>query len=160
LTKDNVDERAGEDNLIYRVGSFHDPRVLYDEEGAGGHSDSGFGYYVAADNWYALPSAFRLWMFDGGAEPQGQLVYHTPSWDADLGHLSHCNAVAAAPDGQYVLGSGANRVAAPRNNEIIGFRLDGSLEVLVVAPVLTDLDAPGGGTDDYAKLPKGNVDVT
>src|SRR5215831_2025856 len=45
LTKDNVDERAGEDNLIYRVGSFHDPRVLYDEEGAGGHSDSGFGYY-------------------------------------------------------------------------------------------------------------------
>jgi hypothetical protein len=39
------------------------------------------------------------------------------------------------------------------------FPLDGSLRVLVVAPVMTDLDAAGGG-DDYAKAPKGNLDVT
>jgi hypothetical protein len=25
---------------------------------------------------------------------------------------------------------------------------------------MTDLDAPGGGRDDYNKLPKGNLDVT
>lgn len=160
LTKDNLDGRNGEDNLIYAVGGAGEPRVILDEEGAAGHSDNGYGYMVAADNWNAQPSAFRLWMFDPAAAPQGRLVYDTPSWDAQLGHLSHCNARGEAPDGQYVLGSGASRTAAPRNNEVIAFRLDGSLEVLVVAPVLTDLDAPGGGSDDYAKLPKGNVDVT
>ena len=29
-----------------------------------------------------------------------------------------------------------------------------------MAPNLTDLNASGGGTDDYSKLPKGNIDVT
>src|SRR6185436_3533069 len=38
--------------------------------------------------------------------------------------------------------------------------LDGSLDTLVVAPNLTDLNAPGGGGDDYSKLPKGNIDIT
>jgi len=40
---------------------------------------------------------------------------------------------------------------------------DGSLDVLVVAPVMTDLDAAGGrdaNGDDYEQLPKGNLDVT
>jgi hypothetical protein len=32
--------------------------------------------------------------------------------------------------------------------------------VLVVGQVMTDLYASGGGTDDYAKRPKGNLDVT
>jgi hypothetical protein len=30
---------------------------------------------------------------------------------------------------------------------------------MVVAPVMTDLDA-AGGADDYGKAPKGNLDVT
>src|SRR6476659_9188791 len=37
---------------------------------------------------------------------------------------------------------------------------DGSLDVLVVGQVMTDLYASGGGSDDYAKRPKGNLDVT
>jgi hypothetical protein len=54
-------------------------------------------------------------------------------------------------------------------DEIVCFPLDsarnadGSLSVLVVAQVLTDLDAPGGGDvdgDDYEQTPKGNLDVT
>ena len=56
-------------------------------------------------------------------------------------------------------GSEANRVNAPFSNEIVCFRLNTNLDVLVVAPVMTDLNAPGGG-NDYAKLPKGNLDVT
>src|SRR5262249_45006591 len=60
---------------------------------------------------------------------------------------------------QYACGGGASRRRLPRNNEIVCFPLDGSLRVLVVAPVMTDLDAPGGGSD-YAKMPKGNLDVT
>ena len=160
LTKDNIDGQSGEDNVIYTVGSAKEPRILYDEEGAAGHSDNGFAYMVAADNWNSKPSAFRLWQFDPTMDPQGRLVYYTSTWDAELNHVSHCNAQSGRPDRQYVLGSSANRVPGPRNNEIIGFRLDGSCEVLVVAPVLTDLNASGGGSDDYAKLPKGNVDVT
>jgi hypothetical protein len=31
---------------------------------------------------------------------------------------------------------------------------------VVVAPVLTDLNASGGGSDDYQKRPKGNLDLT
>ena len=54
----------------------------------------------------------------------------------------------------------ASRKAVSRANEILCYRLDGSLDVLVVAPNLTDLDAAGGGSDDYAKLPKGNLDIT
>lgn len=54
-------------------------------------------------------------------------------------------------------------------DEIVCFSLDpnrnpdGSLDVLVVAQVMTDLNAPGGHDtdgDDYEKLPKGNLDVT
>jgi hypothetical protein len=54
-------------------------------------------------------------------------------------------------------------------DEIVCFPLDanrnadGSLDVLVVAQVMTDLDAAGGGDadgDDYEQTPKGNLDVT
>ena len=34
------------------------------------------------------------------------------------------------------------------------------MNALVVAPNMTDLNASGGGSDDYSKLPKGNLDVT
>jgi hypothetical protein len=54
-------------------------------------------------------------------------------------------------------------------DEIVCFSLDagrnadGSLDVLVVGQVMTDLDASGGrdfSGDDYAQIPKGNLDVT
>jgi hypothetical protein len=51
-------------------------------------------------------------------------------------------------------------------DEIVCFSLDpnrnsdASLDVLVVGQVMTDLNASGGGADDYAKRPKGNLDVT
>lgn len=158
LIKDNVDAKAGEDNRIVRVATMAE-RTLLDPEGAAGHSDNGFRYMVAADNWNDKAGALRVWMFDDGESPQGALVYHTPTWDAQLDHVSHCNARDARPETQYVVGSGANRANAPRNNEIIAFRLDASLDVLVIAPCLVDLDAPGG-RDDYSKLPKGNVDIS
>lgn len=47
-------------------------------------------------------------------------------------------------------------------NEIVCIRLDGSTDQLIVAPVMTDVNAPGGvGSDGlYARQPKGNLDVT
>src|SRR5206468_8749171 len=40
--------------------------------------------------------------------------------------------------------------------------LDGSLQLLVVAPTISSVDGGGGydGNDDYWKMPKGNLDPT
>lgn len=163
VLKENVDGRAGEDNVIIDLQGGGE-RVVADEAGAGGHSDTGYGYMVAADNWNDLPGALRVWALGPGsaadALPQGVVVYRSHDWDSEISHVSHSNARPGVPAGnQYACGSGANRIERPRANEILCFPLDGSLRVLVVAPVMTDLDARGGG-DDYAKLPKGNLDVT
>jgi hypothetical protein len=145
-------------------------RDLLDRNGAGGHSDTGFGYLVASDNHNSLPGAVRLWDFNldlHGGEPvasvegQGTLVFQTTNWDTDVGHVAFGNAQAGVPIGQqYVCSANASRKALSRANEILCYRLDGSLDVLVVAPNLTSLDASGGGSDDYSKLPKGNLDIT
>jgi hypothetical protein len=166
LIKENADRAYGEDNRIVdlQAGS---STLFLDQAGAGGHSDNGLGYMVAEDNYNGLPGAVRVWTFgqpfptsQTATGAQGQLVYHTTSWYTNIGHISHANSRPGAPfDQQYACGGGASRNNLPRDNEIVCFRLDGSLDVLVVAPVMTDLDASGGG-DDYAKMPKGNLDVT
>ena len=162
LIKDNVDGAYGEDNRIYDL-TTGAQTIFLDQQGAAGHSDNGYGYMVAEDNWNPLPGAVRVWTFGQplpGTPPQGRLVYHTTDWSADIGHLSHANARPGVPlEQQFVCGANASRALLPRNNEVVCFRLDGSLQVLVVAPVMTNLDAAGGG-DDYAKSPKGNLDVT
>jgi hypothetical protein len=163
VIKENVDGRAGEDNVIIDLQEGGE-RVFADEAGAGGHSDNGYGYMVAADNWNNLPGAIRVWALGPGSAaddlPAGVLVYRSAGWDSEISHVSHSNARPGVPAGdQYACGSGASRLERPHANEILCFPLDGSLRVLVVAPVMTDLDARGGG-DDYAKLPKGNLDVT
>jgi hypothetical protein len=162
VIKDNLDRRNGEDNRVVDLQTGVE-QVLLDENGAAGHSDVGFGYLVAEDNFASLPGAVRVWKFDEDfiAPGQGTLVYHLTSWSAGLGNVAHGNARPDAPlEQQTVCSSNATRLALPRVNEIVCYRLDDSLRVLVVAPNMTSLDAPGGGSDDYAKLPKGNRDVT
>ena len=162
LIKENVDGVAGEDNRIIdlRPSRF----VFLDQQGAAGHSDNGYGYMVALDNWSPVPGAVRVWTFGvamPGPPPQGRLVYRTTDWSLDIGHISHANARPDVPiEEQYACGAQGTRFVGPRANEVVCFRLDDSLQVLVVAPTMTDLDAPGGGTSDYAKLPKGNLDIT
>jgi len=88
-------------------------------------------------------------------------VYRTTDWSLDIGHISHANARPGVPlNQQFACGGQASRSSLPRANEILCFRLDASLQVLVVAPMMTDLNAAGGGQSDYEKLPKGNLDVT
>jgi hypothetical protein len=168
VIKENLDGRNGEDNRIIDLdtGTEH---VLLDENGAAGHSDVGYGYLVAEDNFNAQPGAVRVWRFDldlHGGQPapqagQGTLVYQLSSWNSGLGHVAHGNSRAGVGlDQQVACASNANRQQLPRVNEIVCFRLNGSLEALVVAPNLSDLNASGGGSDDYLKMPKGNLDVT
>jgi hypothetical protein len=172
VIKENVDAKNGEDNRIIDLQSGSE-RVLLDQDGAAGHSDTGYGYMVAEDNFNPQPGAVRVWDFAKdvhGGEPvasvagQGTLVYQLSSWDSGLGHLAHGNSKpGAAISQQIACSSNASRKNLPRVNEIVCYRLDGSMNALIVAPNLTDLDAAGGngnGTDEYWKLPKGNLDVT
>lgn len=159
VIKENVDGQAGEDNRIIDVETLEE-RVLLDQNGAGGHSDMGHGYMIAADNWDNLPNTQLLWKFDE-YPLRGTRVYHGSSWSGSApNHVSHTNSIPGVSlDNQYACGSSANQQNFAHANEIICFKLSGTTETLVVAPVMVDLNASGGG-DYYGKLPKGNLDVT
>src|SRR5882672_3056514 len=136
-------------------------RLVWDQDGAVGHADMGYDYVIGADQWNTFPNAILSWDFT--KDPlSGFLVHHNTDWSAPApDHISHANAKAGVPSSQqYACGSGASRVDAVWGNEIICFNMDGSFKVLVVAPVMTDLNATGGGSDDYVKQPKGNLDLT
>jgi hypothetical protein len=144
---------------------------IEDVKGALGHLDTGFRYAVGADNYSPLPNATVVLKFpiSSGGLP-GRVVHFNKRWDiAAANHVAHGNAVGSLPpEAQHACGSNASRVA-DMADEIVCFSLnpdrnaDGSLDVLVAAQVMTDLDAPGGADfdgDDYEQLPKGNLDVT
>jgi hypothetical protein len=161
IIKDNIDNQQGEDNRIVdlETGAL---TTLLDQQGAGGHSDLGYGLLVAEDNWNNLPGAVRAWGL-GQSPLVGPVVYHESAWRSDgSSHISYTNARPSslrAPTSEVACQSTVARGQFNRGSEIFCYRLDGSLKVMVVAPVMTDLDAAGGG-DDYAKSPKGNLDVT
>jgi hypothetical protein len=145
--------------------------TIADRDGALGHLDMGWGYAVGADNYNPLPNATILLKFPvtSTQRPIGTTVHYNKDWyTVAANHIAHGNASAGLPaESQYACGSNASRSRMPdMADEIVCFPLDanrnadGSLDVLSVGQVMTGLDAPGGGTDDYAKLPKGNLDVT
>lgn len=159
LIKENVDNKNGEDNRIINLQTGQE-RILLDSDGAAGHSDMGYGYMVASDNWAANANSQKLWDFNANVL-EGTSVYHNYNWYVSApAHVSHANSRAdIAPEEQYACGSSVNRGSSAHANEIICFTLDGSNNTLVVAPVMTNLDAAGGG-DSYSKSPKGNLDPT
>ncbi len=145
--------------------------IIDDVQGALGHLDMGYGYAIGADNWNPQPNATILLKFPvtSTERPIGPDVHFNKRWDiAAANHLAHGNARPGAPETQYACGSNASRVS-DMADEIVCFPLnpnrnpDGSLDVLVVAQVMTDLDALGGRDvvgDDYSQRPKGNLDVS
>ena len=158
--------------------------VLLDQNGAGGHSDLGYGTMVAVDNWNNDANAWRAWdlsapLVGGGATNltsllQGGLVYHDLNWGVfEPSHISFENAVPVSVtpiNKQYACGGAINAATSARSNDIQCFLLDTSVpaaseQTLVVAPVMSDLNATGGNATcpsctDYAKDPKGNIDPT
>jgi len=135
-------------------------QILLDKEGALGHLDMGYGYAVGADNYNTEPNATILIKFPLTSliRPVGKVVHTNPNWEtAEANHISHQNRKPGAAENQYACGSNADDV--PREDEIVCFKLDGSLKRVAVAPVMTNLSASGGG-DRYGKFPKGNLDVT
>lgn len=159
LIKANLDGLNGEDNLIVDLRNGKE-RILRDRDGAGGHSDLGHGYMVAADNWATEANTWKIWDFSK-PELEGVPVYSNKNWDTFApAHLSHTNASSAkSAQEQYACGSSVNRGTGVHANEIVCFKLDGSGSSLVVAPTMTNLDA-SGGHNEYARYAKGNLDVT
>lgn len=159
--KEDVDGVSGVDNRIIDLQTDVETRHPW-QSGAPGHSDNGYGYTVGQDAWSNLPNAFRVYALDQTSWASAPVVYNNMDWSVVApAHVSWSNARPGAPlSQQFACGSGANRTNTNRANEIECFRLDSSLDVLVVAPVMTDLNASGGGTDDYFKMPKGNIDPT
>ena len=153
---DNVDGAYGLDNRIIDLQTGTET-LLLDQNGAVGHMDTGYGIMVGEDNFESHPAAVRLYTF-GRTPVAGPVVYHATDWSVS-GHVSFQNAVEGVPVAQQVAcNSYVDRKIVPRGNEIVCYRLDASLDVLVVAPVMTDLKAKGGGNDDYSKMPKGALD--
>jgi hypothetical protein len=82
-------------------------------------------------------------------------------------HLTHQNATTSAITDNYACGSDATANTNPQN-EITCFKLSSALPLqqLIVAPVMTDQAATGGGTgggcfdNTYCKFPKGNLDIS
>ena len=163
VIKENVDGSYNEDNRVIDIQTGAE-QVLWDQNGAAGHSDMGHGYIVGEDDkWGANAYGVRVWQFGANMNSaDGRLVYWMPSWNGPgIGHIAHSNAKAGVPlDQQIVCSSNAGDWTLTRTNEIVCYRLDGSGQALVVAPNMTDLSASGGGSDAYSKRPKGNIDPT
>jgi hypothetical protein len=158
VIKDNVDYKNGEDNRIINLVTGQE-RLLLDHLGAAGHSDLGYGYQIEADNYAVEANTWEVWDFNAPIL-KGDLVYSNFDWSVDVPeHVSHSNAVAGPAAAQYACSSSAHRSFSANGNDIFCFRLAGHGTVLVVAPVMTNLDASGGG-NEYARAPKGNLDVT
>ncbi len=160
VIKEQVDGKNGEDNVIINIDTGEE-KILLDEDGAAGHSDMGYGYMVAQDNWSQYPGAVKVWQFDQ-TPLEGTLVYRDAEWwKTGVSHISHTNAHSGDFSQQYACNSSASSTNYVRANDIICYRLDGSMKAIVVAPTITDLNGAGSMYDDaYSKSPKGNLDPT
>ena len=110
LIKEQLDGAGGEDNRVIDVDS-NTERVLNDPDGAAGHSDMGYGYLVAEDNFNNQPGAVRVWDFNKdlrGGQPnspvqgQGTLVYQLADWMSLAQHIAHGNSKPGVPLDQQV----------------------------------------------------------
>ena len=164
---EQLDGRNGVDNRIIDLATGVENRHL-DAPGVAslGHHDMGFAYAVGHDHLNPLPNATVTWNLSP-APALGPADHRDYNWDlVQAQHITHTNAQPGLPkEQQFACGSNADRMTYAQN-EILCFKLNGSLAQLVVAPVMTNLDASGGDANptgaggDYDKAPKGNPDVT
>jgi hypothetical protein len=130
LIKENNDHRVIDLTTL-------EERFLSDEDGAVGHSDCGFHYAIGADNWQQLAS----WRFHDFTTGTSDLVYES-SWDEQILHVSHCNAMLESPEKQFVLGSGTDPFL---------------MKIYLAGPAVKVAPSMTVGTD-YDALPKASLD--
>jgi hypothetical protein len=153
--------------------------TILDNNGGLGHSDAGWGYFVGIDNWNNVPGAVISFEQPNWAVQGGQSV-RTPhyrsylpasggTWSGfnPMNHVTHNNAAqGVAKSNQYFCGSNADTIYGWQN-ELGCARLDFSAQQLIVAPVMTDPNASGGGVASngcfdnfYCKHPFATIDRT
>jgi hypothetical protein len=147
--------KEGEGNRIIELDTGNEFAIA-NAAGAVGHSDTGWGYVVGEEDQSDPGGVFRLWTFTANGPVNGGPVYFT-DWTALSRYPSHCNAAQAPPDRQIALFSSSLLGDAPRANELVVARLDGSLQCRVLCPNLTDLSASGGG-EEYWRKTRANLD--
>jgi hypothetical protein len=126
-----------------------------------GHTHGGFNYIVTQDGHNPQPSATIRWDYQLPTPTVGPLLHKSNDFSHPIMlHPSHHNAQSGvAFSQQFFCGSGADRTTF--RNEVTCARLDGMNTELIVAPIMTDLNAAGGCcAGDYSKYPKGNIDVS
>jgi hypothetical protein len=158
MSLENIDGRNDVDMRIVDLASETEVARIFDEQGGTRHADLGYGYILGADSWNALPNVTSTWLL-GPRPSKGPVVHSNINWNINvLNHRSHTNARPGIPmEQQYACGSNADLSSV--QNEVVCVPLDGSDRQLIVAPVMTHLDASGGRTP-YSKLPLGNLDIT
>jgi hypothetical protein len=156
LIQENTDGQYGDESVFIELETGKQTIVM-DQNGGLGHADMGFGYALGMDNWNSLPGAAITFSLAGIVK--GPAVFYSNNWNMNpVNHVSHLNAKSTIPmSQQFACGSNADYGSA--QNEVVCFRLDASHDQLIVAPVMTDMNAPGGGSE-YAKYPKGNLDIS
>ena len=156
LIQENTDGQYGDESVFIELETGKQTIVM-DQNGGLGHADLGFGYALGMDNWNSLPGAAITFSLAGIVK--GPAVFYSNNWNMNpVNHVSHLNAKSTIPmSQQFACGSNADYGSA--QNEVVCFRLDASHDQLIVAPVMTDMNAPGGGSE-YAKYPKGNLDIS
>lgn len=142
---------VGESNRIINLET-DEEKIISNNDGAVGHSDSGSGYIIGEVDVNNLPNCVESRVLDNLSR---SVQYHGTRWSTGVGHVSHTNV----HNPSFIVIDNASRdVEVPRQNEIIQVKLDGSQTFRPLAPNCTDLDYSGGG-DDYRKMPKGNLDA-
>ena len=156
MIKENTDGQYEYENVFIDLQTGAQSIIL-DQNGALGHSDMGYGYALGMDNWNSMPDAAITFALPSIIK--GSTVFYSNSWSMNpVNHVSHLNAKAGVSmNQQFACGSNADYGTA--QNEVVCFRLDSSHDQLIVAPVMTNMNASGGGTE-YAKYPKGNLDIS
>jgi hypothetical protein len=132
-----------------------------------GHSDVGYGYFIGLNGFGAFPRVLGI-TFSGSIPSVTSTLFRTANFSINnTNHLTHTNATAAGMASNFACGSDATAATNPQN-EITCFGLSSTLPLrqLIVAPVMTNPAATGGGTgggcfdNTYCKFPKGNLDIT
>jgi hypothetical protein len=135
-------------------------RRVMDQDGAVGHFGMGFGYVTGADDWGNQGNTQLLWDFTKNPLSGSLVLYTNQRIAAAPDHISNLGPQAGVPlNQQFACGSSASASTGPWANEVICYKLDGSLKALVVAPVMTNMNSSVGG-GSYNNSPKGNVDIT
>jgi hypothetical protein len=164
VIKSQVDGLQSLDNRFINLET-DEETLLTDPEGATGHSDMGYGVMIGHDNYthaeFGNFPSIRLWAFGTNPPGPGSLIYHPLRWGlGSVNHISLNHAKDIPLEQQYMCGSDTGRTNGPRKNEVVCFRLDGSLGVLTLAPTMTTLPSTSAGGQIYNQLPKGNLDPT